>query len=507
MLAALRTRVLPWVIWLATMGAVAWLWPGRHAGQARGFVEDLAVHIAAPAPARVESIAVVPGQHVRAGDVLAILDAREVTAELEILAAQRAQIEAQLGAVASETQVRLGETSLRIETSLAEAERELQTARATRAVRAAELDALTTQLDTLRDLVGKQMADRRELDAVAVKHAAVKKELQSYDATINLLSGQVAAARARRSELPADADDRATEPLRAELAVIRQQEKLLALRRDALTLRAPVSGHVSTLHLRPGAFALAGATVVTLTPDDPGADPRVFVCLAEPQTFPVHPGDAVTLQAGDGLTLSAHVERLGPDVIQLPERCWPDPRVPLWGRPAYVALDEPAPLVSGQGFTVAFLGHRSPNAREFAPPPPVQAALDQAPAPASTAATPAAPLTPALMRVPPALRARTRFEPSGLTWSPRLDRFVLVSDDTGLAGETEHVPWLFTMDVRGVVDPEPLVVAGIDGVSDLEAIAPAPDGGLYLLASQSRSRKGKRPAARQRFVQIGRAHV
>jgi hypothetical protein len=58
------------------------------------------------------------------------------------------------------------------------------------------------------------------------------------------------------------------------------------------------------------------------------------------------------------------------------------------------------------------------------------------------------------------------------------------------------------MDIRGRVDPEPLVIAGVDALSDLEAIAPAPDGGLYVLASQSRSRKGKRPAARQRFVHV-----
>lgn len=498
-----RTRIAPWVIWLAAMGGAAWLWRDVHPNTARGFVEDLAHQVAAPQAGRVEALAVAVGQHVSAGQVIATLDARELSAELEILAAERRRIEAELGAVASETQVRLGETSRDIEESVAAAERALQAARAERGVQAAELAAMTSQVEALQALVDKHMADRRELDALTVKHAALKKELQGSDALIGQLVSQAAAARARRGDVPADATDRATEPLRAELAVIRQREQLLTLRKDALTLRAPVAGEVSALHLRPGEIAAAGAPVATLSPDgSAGPDaPRVFVCLDEPQAIPIRPGEAVELHAAAGTALSAHVAHLGPEVMQLPPRCWRDPRVPQWGRAAYVALDEPVPLLPGQSFAVAFLGRRSPHARDGAAPP-VSVALDQAPAPASARVTPAAPATPTAMTVPPVLLARTRFEPSALTWSPRLDRFVLVSDDTGLPGRDERAPWLFTMDVRGRVDPEPLVIAGVDALTDLESIAPAPDGGLYVLASQSRSRKGKRPPARQRLVHV-----
>jgi hypothetical protein len=52
----------------------------------------------------------------------------------------------------------------------------------------------------------------------------------------------------------------------------------------------------------------------------------------------------------------------------------------------------------------------------------------------------------------------------------------------------------------GAVDPEPLQLTGVEAVSDLEAIAPGPGDSLYLLASQSLSRKGKRPPARQLFA-------
>lgn len=501
----LRTRVAPWIAWFAAMGAAAWLWRDMDPGAARGFVESASYTVAAPLAGRVDTLAAAPGQRVRPGDPIATLDGREIATELEILAAEGRRIEAELAAVASETQVRVGEASRGIEESVDAADRAVQVARADRGVRAAEFAAMTAQLEVLQGLVDKRMADRRELDALAVKHAALKKELTSADATIAQLIAQAAAAKARRGGVPADATDRATEPLRAELAVVRQREELLKLRKESLVLRAPVAGEVSALHLRPGEIAAAGALVATIAPDtaESPLPARVFVCLGELEAAGRLTGEAVELHAAGGARLAAHIERLGPDVVQLPPRCWRDARTPEWGRAAYVAVDDKATLLPGQGFGVAFLGRRSPHADEA--PRIASAAAAQAPAPAPTPATAPAPAEPTDLAVPPALLARSRFEPSALTWSPRLDRFVIASDDTGFENQNEHAPWLFTMDLRGRVDPEPLIVAGVDALNDIESIAPAPDGGLYVLASQSKSRKGKRSPARQRLVHVALA--
>jgi multidrug resistance efflux pump len=502
----LRVRVLPWAVWLGTMAGAAWLWQGVHGGSARGFVEAVGYDVAASQTARIESVLVTAGQRVRAGQPIVTLDTHELAAELEILAAERARIEAELGAVTSDTELRLGDTSRQIAESLAASERLLQTTRAERSVHAAEFAALTHQLEVLQGLVDKRMADRRELDVVAVKHAALKKELQVVDALISQLGAQVAAARGRSEALPTDATARATEPLRAELAVVRRREELVQLRKDALTLRAPGDGEVTLLHQRPGEVALAGTPIVTIASADTSASPgqpHVFVCLDEAQAGRLQDGEAALLHpvTPGAAAVPAHLERLDPAVTELPIRCWRDPKLPQWGRAAHVVPDAPAPLVSGQGFTVAFQGHRSTHAGEHAPIV-ASAAVDQAPAPTPTYATDAAPASPMPISLPPALTARSRFEPSALLWVPRLDRFLVVSDDTGLAETNEHMPWLFLMDVRGQVDPEPLLIAGIDKLSDLESIAPAPDGGLYVLASQSRSRKGKRPPARQRLVHV-----
>ena len=508
MIRLLRMRVLPWAVWLMVMGAAAWLWQGVHGGSARGFAESVGYVVAAAQTGRIAAVLVTEGQQVRAGQVIATLAADEIAAELEILAAERRRVEAELGAVASDTQLRVDDASRQVDESLEASERVLQTTRAERAVSAAEFAALDHQLEVLRGLVAQHMADRRELDDVAVKHAALKKQLQAVDAVIAQLVAQVTAARGRREAVPTDAAERAAGPLHAELAVIDGREKLLELRRQAQLLRAPGDGEVTAVHLRPGEVALAGAAIATIRRGhgDPGPT-RVFVCLDEAQAARVQTGEAAVLRptSPGAPAIAAHLERLDAEVTELPLRCRRDPKLPQWGRAAHVVPDLPAALVAGQSFTVAFQGRRSPLADEPAAPPRLSSALDLAPAPDRTEAKPAAPATPTPMTVPPALLARSQFEPSALLWSPRLERFVVVSDDTGLPDRDEHAPWLFTMDIRGRVDAEPLAIAGLDRLSDLESIAPAPDGGLYVLASQSRSRKGKRPPARQRLVHVALA--
>ena len=496
-----RTRLLPWGMWGVTMATAAWLWRDVRHESAVGFALGVEYKLAPTLAARVDTLPVAPGQRVRAGQVVATLDARTIDAELAIVAAERTRLEAELGAVRSETSVRVGESSRELEESVAAADLALKSARAERNVRAAEFKALEAQTQRLTDLVSQRMADRRELDALAVTHAGLQKQLQMADTLVAQLVSQVAGAKARRALLPQDATELALAPVRAELAVLAAQELLLAAQKDATILRAPADGEVAAVFIRPGEVATAGLPVLTIVSHGPGPGDEILVCLSETQSGSVRIGEAALVNprgaAGDGLP--AHVTRVAPQVSELPLRCRRNPQYPEWGREVAVALDEHLPLLPGQAFSVSFLGQPSPRAaapdtRETTP-----AGSETKPGPAPTTTLVATPTPPTL---PPALAARTRFEPSAIAWSPARDRYILASDDTGLDNTSEHAPWLFTMDRLGRVDPEPLVVTGVPGFSDLEALASGPDGSLYVLASQSRSRKGKRPAGRQLFAQL-----
>src|SRR5688572_21507020 len=114
----LRTRVLPWTVWGVTMSAAAWLWVDVKHASAVGFALGVEYRVAPPQLGRVDALAVAPGQRVQAGQVVATLDARALDAELEILAAERSRLEAELGAVRVETTVRVGDSSRQFDESV-----------------------------------------------------------------------------------------------------------------------------------------------------------------------------------------------------------------------------------------------------------------------------------------------------------------------------------------------------------------------------------------------------
>ncbi|WP_434421511.1 HlyD family secretion protein [Nannocystis pusilla] len=361
----IRTRILPWVVWAGTMAGAGWLWLDvRAEGSAVGFALGVEYAVQPATAGRVQTIEVAPGQHVRAGQVVALLDTAELDAEQAILAAERARLEASLGAVRSETAMQIDDKTREADESVVAAEMAVRSARSNREVRAAELRAVSSQFDALAGLVKERMADRRDLDALGVKRAALRKEVEAADSLVPELVRQAAAARARRAGLPTDATELALRPVRAELAVVAGREQLLAVRREQTVLRAPADGQVAEIHARAGQVAGPDAPVLTIVGRGPGEDDEVTVCLREHQAGQVRVGEAVSLRSRGtgGRAVAAHVIRLGPQIAELPPRCRKNPEMAEWGREVAVALDEHAPLLPGQAFAVSFLGYPSPCA-------------------------------------------------------------------------------------------------------------------------------------------------
>jgi len=105
-----------------------------------------------------------------------------------------------------------------------------------------------------------------------------------------------------------------------------------------------------------------------------------------------------------------------------------------------------------------------------------------------------------LIAVPPALHARSAtFEASGIAWAPSLQRYLIVSDDTGPPGN-DHQPWLLAMSKEGVFDDQVVPIEGIDELNDGESICKGPDGLFFLLSSHSPNKKGLVPPARRRLL-------
>jgi hypothetical protein len=111
------------------------------------------------------------------------------------------------------------------------------------------------------------------------------------------------------------------------------------------------------------------------------------------------------------------------------------------------------------------------------------------------------PSTPGRIAVPAGLaRQNSSIEPSGVVWVEALQRFLVISDDTG-SGE-KHQPWVFAMTRQGAFDDTPVPILGIDEVNDPEAICSGPDGTFFFTTSHSENKKGKTKAARRVLLHL-----
>jgi hypothetical protein len=120
---------------------------------------------------------------------------------------------------------------------------------------------------------------------------------------------------------------------------------------------------------------------------------------------------------------------------------------------------------------------------------------------ATSAAVPLAE-RPATMRVPAGLlRANTGIEASGVVWASTLDRYLVVSDDTGTEDE-KHQPWLFAMSRDGALDASVIPIRGVETMNDAEAICAGPDGTFFLTTSHSPNKSGKVKAPRRMLLHL-----
>jgi len=256
---------------------------------------------------------------------------------------------------------------------------------------------------------------------------------------------------------------------------------------------------IDALPLHAGDLAGPDVPVATLVSPDAG---RVVACIPEARAGIVEPGlEAEVTSTYDNSQGEGTVESVTGTIGPLPARCQvPGSKAVQMGRVAIVALDAPMGGLPGQTQRIKFGARRKPHDRAPSSP---QARTPEGPGSATPPAPPTEqPAMPSALSVPSELLARSRFEPSGIVWVPALDRYVVVSDDTGQKKQDDHAPWLFTMTEAGAVDAQPLVVNGVAELNDIESISLDDKGALWLLASQSESAKGKRPESRRHLVHV-----
>jgi len=468
-------RFAPLLCLVGTLGTAALLHFGTEShGHVVAFAQATPEAIAPTEMAKVMRLDVQVGDEVEPGQIVATLDTTTVDAEIALADAQRVRVEAAM---------RAEQTLLarRLDVDLETLEREAALQREDQLKAKAQVKALEGEVSRVKHLVDDHQAIYDDLARLDLQRATVSAVAAEKPKTLQLLAKQIKAAKERRKEINEDDADLA-EKFAADLRVAERSIEQLKQRRAGYFLRATQRGRVAAIEKRPGEVAAAGEAIVRLVSNGG----RVVACVPERVALGIREGDPAKLwiRGQSGTSLRGKTVILGPLVTELPARCWVSPKVPMWGREITVELDNPVDVLAGQAFDVVFEPAKAPPA---APP--------KAAPPGNVAASPLP------MKMPSALASRTRFEPSGILAQNSDGRYLVVSDDTGRDGD-EGVPWIFAMSKDGVLQSEPVPVHGVEELSDVEAIAAGDAGEIYLLSSQSYSKKGKRKPARTALLRL-----
>lgn len=464
---------------VATLGAAGLVYwgGGSGGGQVLGFAQTTSQDVASIEPGRVSAVLVNVGDAVVAGQVVATLDTATIDAEIAVAEAQRLQIEADMRAEQALVTQRLDQEVEGLERERARQREEQLRVRA-------EAKVLDGEVTRVKRMVDARQAVLDDLSQLGLRQATASALAEAKPRTIGLLGKQIEVAEERRQKARGDRSVLSVK-IEASLLVAERSIELLRRRREGYSLRAARAGRVAAISRRPGDVVEGGIPVLQIVT----SERRVMACIPEQTALGVRQGDLakVRVKGQSGAPLRGSVIALGPLVTELPSRCWVSPRVPVWGREVTVALDETVELIPGQAFEVSFEASH----------------VTASTAATSTAAasSSAAPVSALPMAMPQALSARTRFEPSGILARGAESRYLIVSDDTGRDGD-EGEPWLFAMSAAGAVDAEPVPLGGVREINDLEAITAGGAGEIYVLSSQSHSKKGKRKPARTALLRL-----
>jgi HlyD family secretion protein len=242
-----------------------------------GMVRQIEVRVAPEVTGRLGTIAVQPGQAVRKGDLLAVLDNPELAASLGEGRAAAASAKAERDRIYS---------GVRAE----------QVAMLDEAVRTAEANLLLAEQENVRAsaLAARDFASRQKLDESDALLAKSRADLE-------LKRSQLGAARAGPT-----AEERALADARVILAEARVATLQAAL--DKTRLVAPVDGTVGVLVARRGEVVPVGKPVLTLVT---GQKWFAFT-VREDGLRGIEPGATLALAANDGRRIEARVTELRP---------------------------------------------------------------------------------------------------------------------------------------------------------------------------------------------------
>jgi len=324
-----------------------------------GMVEADSETIGSVETARILSIEVQPGQPVKAGDVLVRLDPADrdlnlAVEESRLLDCQQNLVQIEQG-VAHYRQT-LQESERRCRQIVQEASVALETEKMNRTRDEAELAALKAEMARLQPLVEKRLVSEIELSSLRPKAQALEETVSRYEPLIAALKRRCEQADRDLGEvrtLLVSAEQ--TQPGNVITASLQRvtQNFCQASRKEPFVLRASRAGVVSRVQRQAGDVVRAGEPIVRVASS---SSPYITGMLMQNQFAGLKVGDKLrVVRAGTDSVpvLTAQVEAIDPEVMDLLDPFNPVPRFPTRGRHVRLRVLEPDnALVPGETVTM-----------------------------------------------------------------------------------------------------------------------------------------------------------
>jgi HlyD family secretion protein len=294
---------------------------GLGTGSARGFSEAIPLNVASPASGRMTELLVSVGQAVKAGDVVARLDAKPFELERQRAVAEQTMLEAKLWAEASKEEDSVTRAEVWRLRTVASAQQDT-----------AALSALDKEVERLNSLLGDQLVKASDVEPKQRERDALAARVGSYEsAKAAGRAGLDGKALTGKFDKHAAAVQLRIAPLREALGVNKAAIAQIDFKIATLVLKAPADGFVSTIMRRPGEMVAAGEPAVIIVAHRPGVF-EIYVPSREQK--PINVG-MTALVSRTGLfagSVRGKVFEVSPTVVEMPMRLRSSPQVPLWGR-------------------------------------------------------------------------------------------------------------------------------------------------------------------------------
>ena len=458
-----------------------------------GIVETKTHVLGVQEPGIIKNILVFLGDRVEKGQVLVKLDTKDLNDEIIELNDELAVIKKLKGAQQEHFTLQFKQMELQIENEVSD----LTERYSLLEYKNTELAGLNSEIDRLEKAENAGLGHSRDFADLILKRDALNSYLREQSKELKLQTEKLNKTNKSRKALDnADSDSIVQFMLLKPMERARELYRRLAIARHRIQLRtiiAPVEGYIVELLASPGDVVQEFMPILTVEE-------------AIPKYLTVYLPEKSHLRPIIGANVKIHSERsrkfnstgfvkfVHPGFSITPERLSFRGQI-FWARKIRVDLEKGHSLLPGE-IVYARIEKYLENGNYFSSK--VQASE-------TTSVGYGRIQNPSIieMNVPENLWARTRFEPSGITWLEDIQKYIIISDDTGIKDKkNDHAPYLFLMDENGTIESDPIPLVGVNKINDLEAIAPSENSNFYLVSSQNISKRGKRPASRQMIYKV-----